>query len=142
MSIAESYEILPPSREGRVPFSAGETWYRITGDLGSGVWGSRGAAFASIEDDPTVYHTMNGPSEFHVVGSLKDWTIVDRLPRIAVPTLVVSGAYDEAQPVCVAPYAELIPDARWEVFAESSHLPNVEEPERYGAVVESFLRGD
>ena len=44
MSIAESYEILPPSREGRVPFSAGETWYRITGDLGSGVWGSRGAA--------------------------------------------------------------------------------------------------
>ena len=100
------------------------------------------AAFASIEGDPTVYHTMNGPSEFHVVGSLKDWTIVDRLPRIAVPTLVVSGAYDEAQPVCVSPYAELIPDARWEVFAESSHLPNVEEPERYGAVVESFLRGD
>ena len=92
--------------------------------------------------DPTVYHTMNGPSEFHVVGSLKDWTIVDRLPQIAVPTLVVSGAYDEAQPVCVAPYAELIPDARWEVFAESSHLPNVEEPERYVAVVESFLRGD
>jgi L-proline amide hydrolase len=42
----------------------------------------------------------------------------------------------------VSPYAELIPGARWEVFAESSHLPNVEEPERYAAVVESFLRGD
>jgi L-proline amide hydrolase len=100
------------------------------------------AAFASIDADPTVYHTMNGPSEFHVVGSLKDWTIVDRLPEIAVPALVISGAYDEAQPVCVAPYAELIAGARWEVFEESSHLPNVEEPERYVAVVESFLRGD
>jgi L-proline amide hydrolase len=303
MSSAETYQILPPTREGRVPFSDGETWYRITGDLGSGVtplviahggpgathqyllsltalaagrpvihydqlgcgnsthlpdadpsywtvelfldeldnllehlgiaddyhllgqsWGGMlsaehavrrpaglrrlvisnspasmplwleaaallraglpaevektlreheeaettnsaeyagamkvfydrhvcrvvpnppevAAAFASIEEDPTVYHTMNGPSEFHVVGSLMDWTIVDRLPRIAVPTLVVSGAYDEAQPVCVSPYAELIPDARWEVFAESSHLPNVEEPARYAAVVESFLRG-
>jgi L-proline amide hydrolase len=100
------------------------------------------AAFASIEADPTVYHTMNGPSEFHVVGSLKDWTIVDRLRQIAVPTLVVSGAYDEAQPVCVAPYSDLIPDARWEVFAHSSHLPNVEEAESYVAVVESFLRGE
>jgi len=100
------------------------------------------AAFASIEENPTVYHTMNGPSEFHVVGSMKDWTVVDRLPQIDVPTLVISGAYDEAQPVCVTPYADLIPGARWEVFAESSHLPNVEEPDRYQAVVESFLRGE
>lgn len=27
--------------------------------------------FKSIDDDPTVYWTMNGPSEFHVVGTLK-----------------------------------------------------------------------
>ena len=30
-------------------------------------------AFAWIERDPTVYHTMNGPSEFHVIGSIRDW---------------------------------------------------------------------
>jgi L-proline amide hydrolase len=100
------------------------------------------ATFASMDENPTVYHTMNGPSEFHVVGSMKDWTVIDRLSQIAVPTLVISGAYDEAQPVCVAPYADLIPGARWEVFAESSHLPNVEEPDRYQALVESFLRGE
>ena len=28
---------------------------------------------------------MNGPSEFHVVGVLKDWDITDRLTEIAVP---------------------------------------------------------
>ena len=33
------------------------------------------ATFAAMEADPTVYHTMNGPSEFHVVGSLKPWVI-------------------------------------------------------------------
>ncbi|NUR98593.1 MAG: alpha/beta hydrolase, partial [Kribbellaceae bacterium] len=32
-----TYEILPPSQEGRVAFGDGETWYRITGKLGSGV---------------------------------------------------------------------------------------------------------
>ena len=30
-------------------------------------------AFASIDADPTVYDTMNGPSEFHVIGSIKNW---------------------------------------------------------------------
>jgi L-proline amide hydrolase len=28
---------------------------------------------------------------------------------------------------------------RWEIFEESSHMPFVEEPERYLDVVESFL---
>jgi L-proline amide hydrolase len=99
------------------------------------------AAFAALEDDPTVYHTMNGPSEFHVVGSLRDWSIVDRLPNIDVPVLVISGAYDEAAPVAVMPYAKLIPDVRWEVFQYSSHMPHVEEHSRYVSLVESFLRG-
>ena len=100
------------------------------------------AAFKSMDENPTVYHTMNGPSEFHVIGSLREWTVVDRLPAIAVPTLVISGAYDEAAPVAVRPYADLIPNARWEIFEQSSHLPNVEEPARYLSVVESFLRGE
>ena len=32
------------------------------------------AGFAKIDEDPTVYHTMNGPSEFHVIGTIRDWT--------------------------------------------------------------------
>jgi L-proline amide hydrolase len=99
------------------------------------------ATFAALEDDSTVYGQMNGPSEFHVVGSLKTWTVVDRLPRVEVPTLVISGFYDEATPEAVGPYFELIPDVRWRIFAESSHMPQVEETERYLAVVASFLSG-
>jgi L-proline amide hydrolase len=48
-------------------------------------------AFAWIGRDPTVYRTMNGPSEFHVVGSLKDWQVTDRLGDIEAPTLILSG---------------------------------------------------
>jgi L-proline amide hydrolase len=95
--------------------------------------------FARIDEDPTVYLTMNGPSEFHVIGTIRDWTIVDRLHRIAVPTLVVSGRYDEATPETVQPFAERIPTVRWELFEASSHMPHVEEPERYLEVVGAFL---
>ncbi|MBX6320928.1 MAG: proline iminopeptidase-family hydrolase [Rhodospirillaceae bacterium] len=96
-------------------------------------------SFEQIEKDPTVYHTMNGPNEFFVVGTLKDWTIEDRLDRIDAPTLVISGRHDEATEACVRPYAERIKGARWEIFEDSSHLPHVEETERYMQVVGAFL---
>ena len=96
--------------------------------------------FAAIADDPTVYGTMNGPSEFHVIGTIKSWSIVDRLERIAVPTLLLSGRHDEAMPMTVQPYADRIPDVRWHVFEHSSHMPHVEERDAYMARVGDFLR--
>ena len=56
-------------------------------------------AFAKLERNPQVYQTMNGPSEFHVIGNLKNRDIVARLPEIAAPTLVTSGRHDEATPL-------------------------------------------
>lgn len=98
------------------------------------------ATFAAIEADPTVYHTMNGPNEFHVTGTLRDWTIIDRLDRIAAPTLLISGRHDEATEATVQPYADRIPDVRWEIFADSSHLPHVEEEDAYLRLVGAFLQ--
>src|SRR6185369_12591397 len=40
-----------------------------------------------MEAEPTVYHTMNGPNEFYVWGTLRGWSIIDRLPKITAPTL-------------------------------------------------------
>lgn len=82
---------------------------------------------------------MNGPNEFHVVGTLKDWSVVDRLHLIDVPTLLVSGRYDEATPESVRPYTDHIPDVRWHMFEHSSHMPHVEEEELYLRVVGTFL---
>jgi L-proline amide hydrolase len=58
--------------------------------------------FAQLAEDPTVYHTMNGPSEFHVIGTLKAWNITPRLGDVPVPVLVISGEHDEATPTVVA----------------------------------------
>jgi L-proline amide hydrolase len=94
---------------------------------------------AAIEDDPTVYHTMNGPTEFHVIGSLRHWSIIERLPRIQVPTLLISGRFDEATPATVQPFADGIRDVRWQIFEQSSHMPHVEEREACMACVGAFL---
>jgi L-proline amide hydrolase len=97
--------------------------------------------FAAMDVDPTVYHAMNGPTEFHVIGSMKDWSIIDRLDRIQVPTLLISGRHDEATPATVQPYADLIPDVRWTIFENSSHMPHVEEREACMQTVSDFLDG-
>jgi len=97
------------------------------------------ASFEQLAADPTVYHTMNGPSEFHVIGSLKHWDIRLQLKEITTPTLLVSGQYDEATPAMVKEIHGLIPGSKWELFAESSHMPHVEEPAKFKRVVSEFL---
>jgi L-proline amide hydrolase len=96
-------------------------------------------SFAQIDEDPTVYHTMNGPSEFHVIGTLRDWDITARLREIHVPVLVISGEHDEATPAVVRPLVEALPDARWELFDDASHCTHLEHPELFLEVVETFL---
>ncbi|WP_405824727.1 proline iminopeptidase-family hydrolase [Streptomyces sp. NBC_01390] len=97
------------------------------------------ATWDNIAADPTVYHTMNGPNEFHVIGTMKEWSVVDRLHLIDVPTLLVSGRHDEATPDTLRPFADLVPDVRWHMFEHSSHMPHVEEEELYLQVVGDFL---
>lgn len=98
-------------------------------------------SFASIAANPEVYHTMNGPSEFHVVGTLKEWDIIPRLGEIRAPTLVTSGRFDEATPLIAETVRNGIPGAEWVIFEESSHMAHAEEPERYMQVLDAFLTG-
>lgn len=99
------------------------------------------ATFAWVDADPTVYRAMNGPTEFHVIGSLREWTVEDRLTAIAVPTLVVNGRYDEASDDTVEPFLSLIPQVTSHRFEHSSHMPHWEEREEYMRVIGTFLDG-
>jgi len=92
-----------------------------------------------MADDPTVYNVMNGPNEFHVIGTLRTWSVVDRVQHIVAPTLLLSGRYDEATPATIQPFMDNIPDVRWVIFEDSSHEPFIEEPDPYFAVLEAFL---
>ncbi|KPX32082.1 MULTISPECIES: proline iminopeptidase-family hydrolase [Pseudomonas syringae group] len=95
--------------------------------------------FEQIDKDPTVYHSMNGPTEFHVTGTLKDWSIVDRLPLVNVPALLISGRHDEATSTVVRPYVKKIRGIVCKVFEDSSHMPHVEERIACMGCVANFL---
>jgi len=95
--------------------------------------------FEKLTQAPEVYNTMNGPSEFHVIGTLKDWDIVNRLGEIRVPTLVIGGRYDEATPAITETVHHGIPGSEWVIFEHSSHMPHIEEPQRYMQVLDQFL---
>jgi proline-specific peptidase len=86
-----------------------------------------------------VYHTMWGPSEAFATGTLKAWSVVDRLKDVMQPTLLISGRYDEATPKQMQIVADNIPGARWEMFENSSHCANLEEPDKYLKTVAKFL---
>jgi L-proline amide hydrolase len=96
-------------------------------------------SFAAMENDPTVYGTMNGPTEFTVVGTIADFDITDRLGEIDVPVLLVSGEHDEVRPEVVAAMHERLRESEWVLFEESSHMPHLEERQRFLEVVSAFL---
>lgn len=96
-------------------------------------------SFDQVARNPTVYNVMNGPNEFFVIGTLRSWSVIDRLPAVDVPTLIISGRYDEATPATVQPYKDGIKGSRWEIFEHSSHMPHVEEQEKCMQVVGAFL---
>lgn len=67
----------------------------------------------------------------------------DTIPyeRIRVPVLVIAGANDKLRNAnYAAEFAPRIPDARLEVFERCGHCPNIEQPERFNAVVTAFLQ--
>ncbi len=86
-----------------------------------------------------VYNYMNGPSEFHIVGTIKDWDRSSRLHEIRVPTLIISGRYDESTPIQNEVLHRGIPGSKWVMLEHSSHLAHVEEPELYMQTVQAFL---
>lgn len=86
-----------------------------------------------------VYEAMWGPNEWTVTGALRGWDVRPRLGEIRVPALVLRGAYDLSTPAIAQTLLAGISNAREVVFEQSSHMPVLEETERYLATVRGFL---
>ena len=87
----------------------------------------------------SVYTTMNGPSEFTVTGTLKTWDIMDRLPEIQVPTLLVGGRHDECRPGHLEEMHRRIAGSRLVIIEDASHLCFAEQPDEFTGLVNSYL---
>lgn len=90
--------------------------------------------------NPEVYNIMWGPSEFTVLGNLKEFDCTPQLKEITYPTLYTCGRYDEATPETTQYYSNLTPGSQFHVYENSAHMPYIEETEEFLRVVGDFLK--
>ncbi len=95
--------------------------------------------FAGMAEHSEVYNTMQGPNEFVITGTLKDWDITDRLGEIDVPTLITAGEHDEFTPRQADALHRGIPGSELVSFEGCSHMQFVEDTSRYLRVADDFL---
>ncbi|WP_369829898.1 proline iminopeptidase-family hydrolase [Mycobacterium sp. ACS4054] len=95
-------------------------------------------AFANMGTD--IFETMFGPSDFRIVGTVRDWDVFDRLAEITLPTLILAGRFDECVPEHMWEMHRRIAGSRYELFESTAHMPFIEEPDKFDRVMRDFLR--
>jgi proline iminopeptidase len=87
------------------------------------------------------YVAIQGPNEFSVTGTMKNFEITDQLPKIKIPVLITCGRYDEAGPAVAGPIHDKIPGSELVIFEKSSHMLMWEEQaDEYLNTVENFIQ--
>jgi pimeloyl-ACP methyl ester carboxylesterase len=80
------------------------------------------------------------PGFMQALAANLDYDFRERLPEIACPTLIVWGTDDRLITARDAQvFAELIPDSRVVMYADTGHLSMLERPQAFNALLEEFL---
>ncbi len=87
-----------------------------------------------------IYSYMQGPSEFSITGTLKNYDATSFLPQIRVHTLYTVGEFDEANPKLVERFASITPGARVVVLSGAAHITPWDARDKNVGVVAEFLR--
>jgi len=83
---------------------------------------------------------INAPGMLAAVEGLVGYDFTDRLPEIRVSTLIVWGRQDRVVPPADGEeFERLIPNSRRVVFDRCGHVPQIEKPARFNALLEEFL---
>lgn len=87
-----------------------------------------------------VYNTMQGPNEFVVTGTFKDWNRWNEIQNIKVPTLLIVGRYDTMRVEDIQKMGELIPNSRVVICENGSHLSMYDDQETYFRALIKFIK--
>lgn len=97
---------------------------------------------AAIRDRVRAMDTIALQNEVLDLGEPQplDPPAVERLPELALPTLLLVGDLDQPRALgAIELLAERIPQARKVVIPGTAHLPNLEQPERFNELILDFL---
>jgi proline iminopeptidase len=87
-----------------------------------------------------VYNTMQGPNEFVVTGTFKDWDRWNDLHKIKVPTLLSVACYDTMRVEDIQKMGRLIPNSRVCICENGSHLSMYDDQEAYFRDLIGFVK--
>jgi len=92
--------------------------------------------------NPEVYVYMQGPSEFGITSdaTLYHWDVSKELHSIAVPTLVIGATYDTMDPEHMLWMSEQMPDGRFLLCPNGSHLSQYDDQKVYMGGVIQFMK--
>ena len=98
-------------------------------------------ALAMFEHDSRVYDLVAGGAEFPTgeANELTGWDARPRLSEVTVPTLLLSGRFDEATPEVMQTLHDGIAGSEWHILEESSHSCHTEQELLTMVLVSDFL---
>jgi L-proline amide hydrolase len=98
-------------------------------------------ALAIFEHDSRVYDLVAGGAEFPTgqANELTGWDVRQRLSEVAVPTLLLSGRFDEATPAVMQTLHDGIDGSEWHILEHSSHSCHTEQELLTMVLVTDFL---
>jgi proline iminopeptidase len=88
-----------------------------------------------------VYNYMWGPSEFRSLGTLRSYDNVDGLKDIKIPVLFTAGEFDEARPVDVKKFAEMVTGAEYLEIPGAGHASSTDNRPVYIRAHRDFANG-
>lgn len=87
-----------------------------------------------------IIEILLGTATFEVNGRLKDWDRWDVLQDIYIPSLVITGRFDNMRAAEIEEMARLLPISRSAICENGSHLTMWDEPESYFQHIITFLK--
>lgn len=86
-----------------------------------------------------AYITGWGPNEYNPTGTLSGYEYTDKIHAIKQPALITNGMNDLCTPYVAKTMYDRIPNASWELFEFSRHMPFVDEHDKYCEVLTKWL---
>ncbi len=121
---------------------AREAWNRQAGETARGIeqHGLDALAGGSAERAQAEHRDLNGlvRAARHMLTQHSP-RVIELLPHIAVPTLVLAGAQDEPFLAATDYMAAKIPNARRVIVDDAGHAANMDQPAAFNAAVSGFL---
>lgn len=87
-----------------------------------------------------IYHYMWGPSEFTASGTLKNYDRINQLQSISIPSLYISGEFDEVLPSTLKHFQSLTPGAKSTIIGNAAHITMHDNPKPYLQAIDDFLK--